>query len=92
MTAEDGSRLLPPEDLVNNLGFFVLGKNEFDKAEAMFKMNIANYPGSPVAYTYLGDLYVAKGDKKNAIASYQKALSLKESPETRKKLSGLHNN
>ena len=92
MTAEDGSRLLPPEDLVNNLGFFVLGKNEFDKAEAMFKMNIANYPGGPVAYTYLGDLYVAKGDKKNAIASYQKALSLKESPETRKKLSDLHNN
>lgn len=89
MTAEDGSRLLPPEDLVNNLGFFVLGKNEFDKAEAMFKMNISNYPKGPVAYTYLGDLYVAKGDKKNAIASYQKALSLKESPETRKKLSDL---
>ena len=89
MTAEDGSKLLPPEDLVNNLGFFVLGKNEFDKAEAMFKMNIINYPKGPVAYTYLGNLYVAKGDKKNAIASYKKALSLKESPETRKKLDSL---
>jgi len=89
MTAEDGSKLLPPEDLVNNLGFFVLGKNEFDKAEAMFKMNIINYPKSPVAYTYLGNVYVAKGDKKNAIASYKKALSLKESPETRKKLDSL---
>jgi uncharacterized protein len=89
ITAEDGSRLLPPEDLVNNLGFFVLGKKEFDKAEAMFKMNILNYPNGPVAYTYLGDLYVAKGDKKNATGSYKKALSLKESPETRKKLSAL---
>ncbi len=89
ITAEDGSMMLPPEDLVNNLGFFVLGKNEFDKAEAMFKMNILNYPGSPLAYTYLGDLYVAKGDKKNATESYKKALSLKESPETRKKLSNL---
>jgi len=89
MTAEDGSKLLPPEDLVNNLGFFVLGKNEFDKAEAMFKMNIINYPKGPVAYTYLGNVYVAKGDKKNAIASYKKALSLKESPETRKKLDSL---
>jgi predicted alpha/beta superfamily hydrolase len=89
ITVEDGSTMLPPEDLVNNLGFFVLGKNEFDKAEAMFKMNIINYPKGPVAYTYLGDLYVAKGDKKNAIASYKKALSLKESSETRKKLSDL---
>jgi len=89
ITAEDGSIMLPPEDLVNNLGFFVLSKNEFDKAEAMFKMNIINYPKGPVAYTYLGDLYATKGDKKNAIANYQKALSLKESPETRKKLSGL---
>jgi len=89
MTAEDGSKLLPPEDLVNNLGFFVLGKNEFDKAEAMFKMNIINYPKGPVAYTHLGNVYVAKGDKKNAIASYKKALSLKESPETRKKLDSL---
>ena len=89
MTAEDGSRLLPPENLVNNLGFFALGKNEFDKAEAMFKMNIQNYPNGPVAYTYLGDLYVAKGDKKNAIESYKKALSLRDSPETKKKLGDL---
>jgi uncharacterized protein len=89
ITAEDGSTMLPPENLVNNLGFFVLGKKEFDKAEAMFKMNIINYPAGPVAYNYLGDLYVAKGDKKNAISNYEKALSLKESPETRKKLSAL---
>ena len=89
MTAEDGSIMLPPEDLINNLGFFVLGKNEFDKAEAMFKMNILNYPKSPVAYSYLGDLYVAKGDKKSAIERYKKALSLKESPETRKKLNDM---
>jgi predicted alpha/beta superfamily hydrolase len=89
ITAEDGSTMLPPEDLVNNLGFFVLGKKEFDKAEAMFKMNMLNYPRSPVAYTYLGDLYVAKGDKKNAIASYKKALSLKESPGTKKKIKDL---
>lgn len=89
ITAEDGSMMLPPEDLVNNLGFFVLGKNQLNKAEAMFKMNILNYPKGPVAYTYLGDLYVAKGDKKNAIANYKKALSLKESPETEKKLNAL---
>ncbi len=43
-TAEDGGMLLPPEDMVNNLGFFVLGKKELEKAEEMFQLNIKNYP------------------------------------------------
>ncbi|MES1219816.1 MAG: alpha/beta hydrolase-fold protein [Bacteroidota bacterium] len=89
ITAEDGSTLLPPEDQVNNLGFFVLGKKQFTKAEAMFKMNIKNYPAGPVAYHYLGDLYAAKGDKANAVASYKKSLSLKENADIRKKLEKL---
>jgi len=89
ITSEDGHSLLPPEDLVNNLGFFVLGKKQFDKAEEMFKMNIKNYPTGFSAYNYLGDLYTLKGDKAGAIASYKKSLSLKESAETRKKLENL---
>jgi hypothetical protein len=89
ITEEDGSILLPPENLVNNLGFFVLGKKQFDKAEEMFKMNIKNYPSGAVAYGYLGDLYSAKGDKENAVASYNKSLSLKESAEILKKLDKL---
>jgi len=89
ITAEDGSKLLPPEDLVNNLGFFVLGKKQFDKAEDMFKLNITNYPAGFMAYNYLGDLYAAKGDKINAIASYKKSLSRKENRETKKKLEKL---
>ncbi len=89
ITAEDGSTLLPPEDLVNNLGFFVLGKKEYNKAEDMFRMNIKNYPTGFMAYNYLGDLYSAKDDKSNAIACYKKSLSLKESDETKKKLEKL---
>ena len=89
MTAADGRPLLPPEDLVNNLGFFVMGKKQFQKAEDMFTMNIKNYPSSFVAYGYLGDLYSAKGDKERAIASYKKSLSFKETEEVRKKLENL---
>jgi predicted alpha/beta superfamily hydrolase len=88
VTSEDGSNF-PPEDLVNNLGFFVLGKKEFDKAADMFNMNIKNYPSGFMAYNYLGDLYAAKGDKANAIPNYKKSLSLKEDPDTRKKLESL---
>src|SRR5258708_7630043 len=88
-TAEDGGPLSPPEDLVNNLGFFVLSKKHFLKAEDMFTMNIKNYPSSFTAYGYLGDLYAAQGDKKRAMASYKKSLSLKETEVVRKKLEQL---
>jgi uncharacterized protein HemY len=89
ITAEDGRPLPPPEDLVNNLGFFVLSKKQFQKAEDMFTMNIKNYPSSFVAYGYLGDLYAAMGDKERAKASYKKSLSLKETEVVRKKLEKL---
>jgi predicted alpha/beta superfamily hydrolase len=88
MTSEDG-RSVPPIDLINNLGFFVLGKKQYAKAEAMFRMNIQNYPADPVAYNYLGDLYAAKGDKGPSVASYKKALSFGEDAAIRKKLAAL---
>ena len=89
MVNEDGSSLLPPEDMVNNLGFFMKSQKQFSKAEDLFMMNIQNYPSGPVAYRYLGDLYAAKGDNAKAIASYKRSLLLKEDIETRKKMEHL---
>ncbi len=89
MVNEDGSNLLPPQDVVNNLGFFMMSQKQFSKAEDLFMMNIQNYPSGVVAYRYLGDLYAAKGDNTKAIASYKKSLLLKEDIETRKKLDNL---
>jgi uncharacterized protein len=89
LASENSLKLLPPEDLVNNLGFFVLGKKQYDKAMAMFKMNISNYPSGSVAYNYLGDLYVEKGDKINAVACYKKSLLIKGDNNIRKKLDKL---
>lgn len=85
MVSKDG-RSVPPMDLINNLGFFVLGKKQYTKAEAMLRMNIGNYPANPVAFGYLGDLYAAKGDKGRAVANYKKALSFGEDASIRKKL------
>ena len=88
MTSGDG-RNVPPMDVINNLGFFVLGKKQFTKAEAMFRMNIQNYPADPVAYNYMGDLYAAKGDKVLAVTYYKKSLSLADDAAIRKKLTAL---
>ena len=89
MVNEDGSNLLPPEDVVNNLGFFMMSQKQFGKAEDLFRMNIQNCPSGPVAYRYLGDLYAAKGDNIKAIERYKKSLLLYEDIETRKKLGNL---
>ncbi|MGZ3874385.1 MAG: alpha/beta hydrolase-fold protein [Mucilaginibacter sp.] len=87
--SEDARPLLPPEEVVNNLGFFMMQRKQFGKAGEMFTMNIKNYPAGALAYQYLGDVYAARGDKKAAVTNYRKALALKEDTAVRKKLNDL---
>ncbi|MHA4809377.1 alpha/beta hydrolase-fold protein [Flavitalea flava] len=89
ITSEEGRTLLPPEGLVSGLGYQLLYKKQFTRAEELFKLNVNNYPESLEVYDALGDLYTTRGDKANAIASYKKSLSLKETAETKKKLENL---
>lgn len=84
-----GYLIKPDESQVNGLGYYMLSQKQFIKAEALFKLNIANYPETANCYDGLGDLYLAKGDKLKAIESFQKTLSLKFMPETNQKLEAL---
>ncbi|MCW3093795.1 MAG: hypothetical protein JWP81_4864 [Ferruginibacter sp.] len=84
-----GYLIKPGESQVNNLGYFMLNQKQFIKAEALFKLNITNYPLTANCYDGLGDLYLAKGDKLKAIESFKKTLSLKAIPETKQKLEAL---
>ena len=84
-----GYVILPDESQVNNFGYQMMGTNQFKKAEKMFKLNIDNNPKSGNCYDSLGDLYLKTGDKTKAIQSFQKALTLKEIPETKEKLDKL---
>lgn len=52
-------------------------------------MNIDNYPTSSNAYDSMGDYYLEIKDTKKAIAAFEKALSLKEVSDTRRKLEQL---
>jgi predicted alpha/beta superfamily hydrolase len=79
----------PDESQINNFGYQMMGAKQFTKAKALFKLNVANNPGSANCYDSLGDLYVATGDKANAITSFKKALTLKAIPETKEKLEKL---
>jgi predicted alpha/beta superfamily hydrolase len=81
----------PNESLVNSLGYQMIATKQFKKAEALFKLNIANYPSNGNSYDSIGDLYLAMGDKTKAIASFKKALTLSQIPESKAKLEKLLN-
>lgn len=61
---------------MNSAGYDMLQNGKTDEAIEIFKMNTELNPRSWNAYDSLGDGYVAKGDKENAKASYEKALEL----------------
>ena len=84
-----GYPVKPAESLVNGLAYYMLRQKQFIKAEALFKLNITNYPESANCYDGMGDLYLAKGEKIKAIESFKKTLSLKLIPETKQKLEAL---
>ncbi len=84
-----GTRAVPGEENVNNLGYFFMSINKLDKAYALLKRNTVNYPRSSNAWDSLGDYYVAAGDKPKAIEAFKKSLSLQETQDTRKKLNEL---
>jgi predicted alpha/beta superfamily hydrolase len=81
-----GYNIMASEDFVNGLAYHSLNTKQFSKAKYLFKMNVVNYPESGNAFDSLGDCYRETGDTTNAIKCYTKALAIKETPETRKKL------
>jgi tetratricopeptide (TPR) repeat protein len=89
VSAQIGYLIKPDESQVNNLGYQMLNQKQFNKAEALFKLNITNYPETANCYDGLGDFYLAKGDKLKAIESFKKTLSLRAIPETKQKLETL---
>jgi predicted alpha/beta superfamily hydrolase len=81
LSARYGYQILPPEYAVNDLAYGVLfGKKQTDIAIELFKLNTIYYPDSFNAFDSLGDAYSQKGDKKNAIESYSKAIELNHLP------------
>lgn len=87
-----GYNVNPSEGQINNFGYSSLNRKSYKQAEYFFKLNVANYPESYNVYDSLGDYYVAVGDKTNAIINFQKSLSIREIPDTRRKLEKLQKN
>ncbi|WP_336665200.1 alpha/beta hydrolase-fold protein [Elizabethkingia meningoseptica] len=76
LTDEFGYKVVPPEELVNNLGYRQLRSGNTEEAIIFFKENIRNYPNSWNAYDSLGETCLKKGDKKSAIENYKKSVNI----------------
>lgn len=61
---------------LNQYGYQLLNQQQQDKAIETFILNTQRNPKSANAWDSLGEGYAMKGDKKNAILSFKKSLSL----------------
>ena len=84
-----GYKVLPPENMINGMGYEFLQQKQFAKAGRFFKMNVENYPDSYNVYDSYADYFAANGDKAKAIEYLKKALAIKENPDSRSKLNKL---
>src|SRR5215210_576836 len=68
--------LLPPEALMNQVGYQLMGQGNMEEAVAAFKLNVERYPGSANVYDSLAEAYERGGKLDLALANYEKAHAL----------------
>jgi predicted alpha/beta superfamily hydrolase len=73
-----GYTQLPPENVVNELGYQLLGKKAIDQSLATFRYNTETYPQSANAWDSLADALEQAGKRDDALASCRNAVSLAE--------------
>ncbi|MFZ1800646.1 MAG: alpha/beta hydrolase-fold protein [Chitinophagaceae bacterium] len=89
LSKQFGYTILPPQDLIYNFGLYAMSSGFFTKAEALFKMNLENYPNNENSLAAYAALYAAKKDTANAVLFYQRAYNINKSPEIMQLMNGL---
>ncbi len=64
------------ENELNLYGYNLMNAGQQDKAIEIFILNTKKFPKSPNTFDSLGEAYATKGDKKNAVISFKKSLSM----------------
>jgi uncharacterized protein len=76
LSAKFGYTIPPPEPLMNNLGYRLMGEGKTDEAVAVFKSNVERYPHSANVYDSLAEAYEKNGKLDLARPNYEKAVQL----------------
>jgi len=77
------------ENDINLYGYSLLGQKKTDEAIAVFRKNVKDHPDSWNTYDSLGEALAAKGDKKAAVESYSKALTMTSDPVQKKRINDI---
>lgn len=64
------------EGQLNDLGYYYMSREEFEKAFAIFKLNIEAFPYTFNVYDSYGEVLLAQGNKEEAIENYKKSVQL----------------
>lgn len=76
LSARFGFSVLPPEALMNQVGYQLSGAGKMDEAIAVFKSNVERYPNSANVYDSLAEAYEKLGKLDLARPNYEKAAEL----------------
>jgi Predicted hydrolase of the alpha/beta superfamily len=76
LTQKYGYTILPPEALVNFVGYQLMGGGRIEEAIAAFKSNAERYPNSANVYDSLAEAYETSGRLDLAKPNYEKAYTL----------------
>ena len=72
---------------LNRTGYEYLKANKFEKAKAIFEINIALYPEKSNVYDSMGDAFKKENDTLKAIEYYEKSIAI--NPENRNSVKNL---
>jgi hypothetical protein len=78
--------LYASESDMNTFGYSLLRKKQVNEAIEVFKLNVEAYPQSANVYDSLGEAYLLRGDKEQAIENYRKSLELDPKAENAKEV------
>jgi pimeloyl-ACP methyl ester carboxylesterase len=87
-----GYPVIPLQDEINLVArMFRRDNTKINDAIEMLELNALNYPSSATVFELLGDTYLKSGDKKKAIAAYEKAAGLDNNNDAiKQKIKGLN--
>jgi dienelactone hydrolase len=74
---------------INRIGYEMIYNNKTEEAIKIFQFNVAVFPESASVYDSLGEGYMIAGNKKLAIANYERSLELDPNNEGAKKAVGI---
>ncbi|WP_346883450.1 alpha/beta hydrolase-fold protein [uncultured Algibacter sp.] len=85
-----GYKIKPYGNYINKMGHQFLNAGQLKKSEALFKLNVTNFPKNYQVYNALANFYEKNKEEEKAIENYKKSMSLNKNSLAKNKLEELN--